>query len=346
MSLRMDSYRLLLTIVAFICLTNTTSAIRKKVNGESNFNKSSNNDENYPSRPKKARIVGGNEAEPGQFPFAVSIFSRSINKSNRSVLSEFSHTCGGSIINNKFIITAARCFYPNETLFKIHDLDFLVHVGVHRIQPKLSPRVVNHTIKNVYCHPEFKGIDFRSDIAIVELNDQIQFESFEDGYGNAQSIKLNSQHDEQNFIGYYLTVSGWGLTSSSDGKFISATLRYASYQIDEPAYIKPPLSKAFFVTKEHFYLDSSSEGDHGSALFFVDYKLGDPIYTQVGILSQSPVEHSISDYSLYTSVKEHVNWIKDTVEGASNFNKFCSNIQACCRDMPYLKKTIKNKIHK
>lgn len=45
----------------------------------------------------KDRIIGGENARPGQFPYQVSL-----QCGNR-------HICGGSILNEKYILTAAHC---------------------------------------------------------------------------------------------------------------------------------------------------------------------------------------------------------------------------------------------
>lgn len=45
------------------------------------------------------RIIGGKAAEEGQFPHQVSIRNNGI------------HICGGSIINQQWVLTVAECIY-------------------------------------------------------------------------------------------------------------------------------------------------------------------------------------------------------------------------------------------
>jgi chymotrypsin len=60
----------------------------------------------FPGSMLKGRIVNGDQAVSNQFPYQVSI--RAISDENVSV-------CGGSIISNEFILTAAHCTKAYKT---------------------------------------------------------------------------------------------------------------------------------------------------------------------------------------------------------------------------------------
>lgn len=72
-------------------------------------NESADDDEAWSQIPKECglsrasnRIVGGEEAFLGQFPWMARLFVR--------VGSRKTYICGGSIISKKYVVTAAHCF--------------------------------------------------------------------------------------------------------------------------------------------------------------------------------------------------------------------------------------------
>lgn len=72
----------MLTQVLFVC-----ALLIKFIRGEGNCGLQFN-----------SKIIGGSESEPNSWPWMASIHYN------------FKHVCGGTLINDQFILTAAHCF--------------------------------------------------------------------------------------------------------------------------------------------------------------------------------------------------------------------------------------------
>ena len=138
------------------------------------------------------RIIGGAPTDIGEYPWQVAIlidspvFSRQL--------------CGGSLISDKHVITAASCVS--------RDRAYYVHLGDTILG---NDHEVNYNktilVANKYLHPDY---DYPvNDIAILEMAEAVPL----DQYPNIKPICLPNQGAD--FIGYNATLSGWGLDSSS-----------------------------------------------------------------------------------------------------------------------------------
>lgn len=130
------------------------------------------------------RIVGGETAEPGQFPYQVSL---------RDFL--FEHTCGGAIIAERWVLTATHCvgFYSIVPEF------LTVMTAVHEINSG-----VEYSVTQVVLHDGFSFDNLVNDIALVQTTFAINFNE------QVAIIPVSS-----NFIGAGVQArsSGWGATS-------------------------------------------------------------------------------------------------------------------------------------
>merc|ERR1711931_458866 len=95
------------------------------------------------------RIVGGEEASDGEFPFQVSL--RSIGALGAT------HFCGGSIINENWIVTAAHCC-ANQSPFSMH----VVAGGIklNNFENEEEPRDVD----SIISHPSYISSTISNDI--------------------------------------------------------------------------------------------------------------------------------------------------------------------------------------
>ena len=69
------------------------------------------------------RIIGGHDAKHGQFPYQVSI-----QKYSYPTYANNSHICGGSIIDERWILTAAHCFDFDDISQEHEDHEQVVEV--------------------------------------------------------------------------------------------------------------------------------------------------------------------------------------------------------------------------
>ncbi|XP_037045367.1 brachyurin-like [Bradysia coprophila] len=146
------------------------------------------------------RIVGGQIAQPHQFPYqaAVLMFLPSIGGTA---------LCGGSLVSQQSILTAAHCVFGATS--------GTIVLGAHFLANANEPNQRRITIapESIIMHPSFNPQSSRDDIALVRLPAPIQFIP-----GIIQPVALpTAAHGGQNFAGYSGLVSGWGVFSDSQG---------------------------------------------------------------------------------------------------------------------------------
>ncbi|CAF0905800.1 unnamed protein product [Didymodactylos carnosus] len=96
-----------------------------------------------------SKIVGGEESIPNSFGWVVSIRMYS------------SHVCGGSIISDFWIITAAHCI-PSNYVFG----SFSIMAGIQNLSDIGQERLIVES----FVHPQYDPDTFDNDIALVRLN--------------------------------------------------------------------------------------------------------------------------------------------------------------------------------
>lgn len=136
------------------------------------------------------RIIGGVTAQPGQFPYQVSL--RALERlPNNSVV--IGHRCGSSIISNRWILTAAHC--TQDAFSKPSSM--AVYVGAHHINNDGQKNL----IEEIVDHPDFDRPNLKNDISLLRTVKPIQFSKA------VQPIPLR-----KGFVakGTPSIVSGWG----------------------------------------------------------------------------------------------------------------------------------------
>ncbi|XP_041853104.1 ovochymase-2 isoform X2 [Melanotaenia boesemani] len=173
------------------------------------------------------RVVGGTEAAYGSHPWLVSLKNRG------------SHFCGGAILTERWLMTAAHCFTSVSK-------EFLS--GVRVLVGEFDLRVDDEEeqvfqIKSVSVHEKYNhALPMNYDIALVELDQHIQMGS------HVYPICLPLP-DENIPPGTSCIVGGWGRTRERG--HISAVLREVHLDLVDPAKCKHVLQtlKSSFLSQ-------------------------------------------------------------------------------------------------
>ncbi|XP_037929671.1 serine protease filzig-like [Teleopsis dalmanni] len=139
---------------------------------------------------KSGRIVGGKGASFGAYPWQVLV-------RESTWLGLFTkNKCGGVLISNRYVITAAHC-QPGF-------LASLVAVmGEFDISGDLeSKRAVTKNVKRVIVHRQYDPATFENDLALLELESAVQFDT--------HIVPICMPSDQADFTGRMATVTGWG----------------------------------------------------------------------------------------------------------------------------------------
>ncbi|CAK1589989.1 unnamed protein product [Parnassius mnemosyne] len=242
-----------------------------------------------------SRIVAGWEAEEGQIPHQVSI---RMVRDNGQVSS-----CGGSIIHNEWVLTAAHCLANRVT--------FVVRFGLTNLtRPEF---LVESTRK--FIHPGYDEIRAgvqTDDIALLGLEHYIPYGKF------IQPCRLqNSEQKNIDYTNVRLTVSGFGRTDDAwNGGVASEVLRWVyllgiSNQECRRWYPNSTVIKEETICAAYYNdtAQSSCQGDSGGPLTVVDVD-GKP--TMVGVVSFGSNAGCNSPYpSAYVRPGHYHDWFKE-----------------------------------
>ncbi|NXQ31135.1 ACRO protein, partial [Alaudala cheleensis] len=106
------------------------------------------------------RIVGGVGAMEASWPWMVSI--------QHPYLSNGGHWCGGSLITADWVLTAAHCFDKFDNISLLYVL-----IGATQLS-KPGPGAVARYVRQVVIHSQYKRVDYRYDIALVQLSQPVE----------------------------------------------------------------------------------------------------------------------------------------------------------------------------
>uniref|UniRef100_H3AJF8 Peptidase S1 domain-containing protein n=1 Tax=Latimeria chalumnae TaxID=7897 RepID=H3AJF8_LATCH len=141
---------------------------------------------------KKTKIVGGEDAKIGKWPWQVSLQMR-----------RFGHVCGATIISNRWLVSAAHCFYDSDSRRYSVPSAWTAFMAMRTLN-KMNNNIVVRPIKRIIIHPFYEEYTSDYDIALLELSVPVLFNDF------VQPICL-PVGPQSYYFGNICYITGWGL---------------------------------------------------------------------------------------------------------------------------------------
>ncbi|KAJ2515959.1 hypothetical protein H4217_004871 [Coemansia sp. RSA 1939] len=156
------------------------------------------------------RIIGGSAVSNNEYPFAVHL---------ATTYGDQQFLCGGAIIANNYIVTAAHCLVNEDTNAVAQAQQVSVCYGSNTLASQQCT-----TARQVYLHPSYNPQTLANDIAVIQIS-ALTFSS------SVTAIPLYTGKLPENTK---LVTMGWGMTVSNDANSLSQSLLSTTIVVGSP----------------------------------------------------------------------------------------------------------------
>ncbi|CAF3522760.1 unnamed protein product [Adineta steineri] len=233
------------------------------------------------------RILNGVAAPENAYPWMVSVRFHDPAPPNRMLT-----VCGGSIISDIFVLTAASCFFNAHTFPHV----FTIKAGAHKIDNENDELAQARTISHIITHPNYNNSNYLNDLALVRVTPPFNLKAI-----NVNTIYLSNLTSVENM---FLLTIGWGVTHQTNQSVAATTLQEILIQED----IECTNTKMTNSTTQ-LCAPGTCTRDSGGPLMTFSNDTQD--YELVGVTS---FRSSCTTEGLFTRVAPFLDWISGILE--------------------------------
>ncbi|XP_071082648.1 clotting factor C-like isoform X1 [Haliotis cracherodii] len=268
-----------------------------------------------PTQGSTALISGGTESKSEDWPWHVVVMKKTPWK-------EWRHVCGGCLLGDAWVITAAHCVTEDQTTNPLDISDIVVKFGVTHINDSNGDQLIQSKgITKIYVNDNYSSRTYDSDIALLKLKKSVTVNArVQPACLSKQQTSRGNQTNRSDQILPRSVVTGFGKVANTE---YSQTLRSAELNVEpnnrqcEKVLSKDGVNNR--VTRNMFCADNVAENKHPCA-----GDSGGPLVRQsshgqrrwylegiVSWASERPCQGR-SSYSVFTKVDMFLDWIEET----------------------------------
>ncbi|XP_060922999.1 transmembrane protease serine 6 [Limanda limanda] len=242
-------------------------------------------------RHASSRIVGGTNASEGEWPWQASLQVRG------------AHICGGALISNQWVVSAAHCFYDDR--FRSASL-WTVYLGKLLLSPS-SPSEEVVRVQEIHLHKDYDNTTHDFDLALLKLDRPPSPEQA----GPALPVCLPPPTHPLD-PGLLCWVTGWGAVSEggkASNELQKVDVRLVSEEDCVRSYgnlVTPRMLCAGYSTGEK----DACQGDSGGPLVCLGPS---GRWLLAGVVSFGKGCGRPGYYGVYTRITRLTDWIKKVI---------------------------------
>ncbi|KAF6084209.1 kallikrein B1 [Phyllostomus discolor] len=238
------------------------------------------------------RIVGGTNSSWGEWPWQVSLQVK---------LKTQKHVCGGSIIADRWVLTAAHCFNGLSYLDTWRIYGGLLNLSAITTETPFSQ------IKEIIIHENYSIAENTHDIALIKLEAPLNLTEFQ------KPICLPSR-DDANVMDSNCWITGWGYTRER-GEIQSilqkVKIPLVTNEECQKRYRDYEITKRMICAGYKEGGKDACKGDSGGPLVCQRNEM----WHLVGVTSWGEGCARKEQPGVYTKVAEYVDWISEKMQG-------------------------------
>ncbi|KFB44072.1 serine protease 14 [Anopheles sinensis] len=265
------------------------------------------------------RIFGGQKTGIDEFPWAVLI-------EYQKPRNQYGYHCGGSLINERYVLTAAHCVTSLRDGWKVYrvrlgewDLstnpDCIQHVNGNTVvaacnNPPIDMDIEQIVVHNGYTHAK----NYHNDIALIHMARDVTYSlSVLPTCLPLSERIINTNHEDTSTI-----AVGWGRTETASSSQVKMKVDLIVQSLEE--------CKLLYESKGASLMDTqmcvggmdgrdTCTGDSGGPLM----RMVGGFWYQIGVVSFGSANCGTKDLpAVYTDVSKYAEWIRDNVYKAKH----------------------------